>query len=86
MKKFYKYAAFLFFPLLAFQHPAVNAQGKQAKVVCVAFYNLENLFDTIDDPKIDDAELTPNGSGKWDSRKYYTKLSHMAEVISQIGD
>ncbi len=86
MKKFYKYASFLLFPLLAFQHPAVNAQGKQAKVVCVAFYNLENLFDTIDDPKIDDAEFTPNGSGKWDSEKYYTKLSHMAEVISQIGD
>ena len=86
MKKFYKYAAFLLFPLLAFQHPAVNAQGKQAKVVCVAFYNLENLFDTIRDLTIDDREFTPKGSGQWDSKRYYTKLSHLAEVISQIGD
>jgi hypothetical protein len=72
--------------LLTFQQSFVNAQGKQVKVVCVAFYNLDNLFDTIDDPKVDDAEFTPNGSGKWDSERYYTKLSHLAEVISRIGD
>jgi len=86
VKRFSKYAIFLLLPLLAFQHPAINAQGKKAKIVCVAFYNLENLFDTIRDPKIDDAEFTPKGSGQWDSKRYYTKLSHLAEVISQIGD
>jgi Endonuclease/Exonuclease/phosphatase family len=86
VKRFLKCAVFLLFPLLVFQHPAVNAQGKQAKVVCVAFYNLENLFDTIDDPNVDDVEFTPNGPSKWDSKRYYTKLSHLAEVISQIGD
>jgi hypothetical protein len=86
VKKFFKYAVFLLFPLLAFQQPVAQAQGKQAKVVCVAFYNLENLFDTIDDPNVDDVEFTPNGSSKWDSKRYYTKLSHLAEVISQIGD
>ncbi len=86
MKKFHKYALFILFPLMAFQQPAVNAQGKQAKVLCVAFYNLENLFDTIDDPKIDDAEFLPKASSQWDSKRYYTKLNHLAEVISQIGD
>jgi hypothetical protein len=86
VKKNYKFAFLLLFPLLAFQHPVTQAQVKQAKVVCVAFYNLENLFDTIDDPRTDDAEFTPKGSGKWDSKKYYTKLSNLADVISQIGD
>ena len=86
MKRFSKYAIFLLLPLLAFQHPAVNAQGKKAKIVCVAFYNLENLFDTIDDPNTNDEEFTPKGTAQWDSKRYYTKLSHLAEVISQIGD
>jgi hypothetical protein len=71
---------------MAFHQPGVNAQGKQAKVVCVAFYNLENLFDTIDDPNVDDFEFTPEGPSQWTSKRYYVKLSHMAEVISQIGD
>ncbi len=86
MKRFFIYAVFLLFPLVTLQTINANAQGKQAKVVCVAFYNLENLFDTIDDPNIDDVEFTPQGPGRWDSKKYYTKLSHLAEVISQIGD
>ena len=86
MKKFFKYAVFLLFPLLTFQQPVAQAQGKQAKVVCVAFYNLENLFDTIDDPNVDDVEFTPKGPSQWNSKRYYTKLSHLAEVISQIGD
>jgi hypothetical protein len=76
----------LLFPLLAFQQSNVHAQGKQAKVVCVAFYNLENLFDTIDDPKTNDEEFLPNSASRWNTKKYFTKLSHLAEVISQIGD
>ena len=86
MNRLFKYALFLLFPLLAFQQPAANAQGKQAKVLCVAFYNLENLFDTIDDPRTNDDEFTPKGASQWNSKRYYTKLSHLAEVISQIGD
>jgi hypothetical protein len=86
VNRLFKYALFLLFPLLAFQQPAANAQGKQAKVLCVAFYNLENLFDTIDDPRTNDDEFTPKGASQWNSKRYYTKLSHLAEVISQIGD
>lgn len=62
-----------------------NAQEKQYKVACVAFYNLENLFDTIDQPEVDDAEFLPNGSYNWNSERYYYKLNHMSDVISKIG-
>jgi hypothetical protein len=86
VKRTFIYTFIFFLPFLALQHSTANAQGKQAKVVCVAFYNLENLFDTIDDPKIDDAEFLPNGSGQWDTKKYLLKLNHLATVISQIGD
>ncbi|NOU19073.1 MAG: endonuclease/exonuclease/phosphatase family protein [Bacteroidales bacterium] len=59
-------------------------QGKkQYKVGCVAFYNLENLFDTI--PGSNDVQFTPDGVNKWNYEKYNQKLDHMSTVISQIG-
>jgi len=61
-----------------------SQEKKQYKVGCIAFYNLENLFDTI--PGDNDTEFSPNGKNKWDSHKYKTKLANMSDVISQIGD
>jgi len=62
----------------------VFAQGKkQYKVGCIAFYNLENFFDTIPSPN--DNEFTPDGVNKWNTEKYNKKLDHMSTVISQIG-
>ena len=64
----------------------VYAQQKQYKAGCIAFYNLENLFDTIDDPLTDDAEYLPDGPSKWNTERYNLKLQHMSEAIAQIGD
>lgn len=58
----------------------------KSKAACIAFYNLENLFDTVDDPNTNDAEFLPNGLNRWDSKRYAHKLDNMAFVISQIGD
>ncbi len=63
-----------------------QAQKKQYKIACIGFYNLENLFDTIDSPDTHDYEFLPDGKKVWNSEKYYKKLDKMAEVISQIGD
>jgi hypothetical protein len=49
------------------------------------FYNLENLFDTINDPKIDDEEFLPNSEKKYNSTAYWRKLNNMAKVIKSIG-
>lgn len=64
----------------------VSAQEKQYKVGCIAFYNLENFYDTINDPITRDDDFTPDGSYKWTSSRYYQKLDHISQVISQIGD
>ena len=64
----------------------LNAQEQQAyKVGLVGFYNLENLFDTIDDPLIQDEEFLPQGANQWNTEKYTTKLHNMAYAISTIG-
>jgi predicted extracellular nuclease len=71
---------FLFF--LAYQS---NAQKASYKVGLIGFYNLENLFDTINDPNIDDEEFLPDGSYHYTGEVYLDKLNHLSKVISQIG-
>ena len=61
-----------------------NEQRKQFAVYAVAFYNLENLFDTIDQPDVLDEEFTPHGGMRWTSLKYNNKLKNMSYAISQL--
>ncbi|MBQ3208381.1 MAG: endonuclease/exonuclease/phosphatase family protein [Alistipes sp.] len=50
----------------------------------VVFYNLENLFDTINDPDKLDEEFLPQGVKKWNSTKYYRKQSNLDKVFFDI--
>ncbi len=45
------------------------------------FYNVENLFDTINDPNINDEDFLPEGKNHWDTYKYNEKIKHINEVI-----
>ncbi len=63
----------------------IRAQEKEYKAGCIAFYNLENLFDTINTENVRDEEFTPEGPNKWTPERYLVKLDKLAEVISQIG-
>jgi predicted extracellular nuclease len=55
------------------------------KIHTVAFYNLENLFDTINDENKND-EASPIMEIRFNRGKIYReKVSNMANVISQIG-
>lgn len=59
------------------------AQDKKFKVHTVAFYNFENLFDTINDPDTYDEEYTPvNG---WTKKSYNKKLDNLSRVIIELG-
>lgn len=63
----------------------VNAQEKKYKIGCIAFYNLENLFDTVNDTTINDEDFLPEGDYKWTEDRYQKKLENMSSVIAQIG-
>ena len=63
----------------------VYAQRTGIQAVGIAFYNLENLFDTIpNNPLGRDLEYTPDGKNQWNSRKYYNKLHNLAFAISNL--
>lgn len=71
---------------LLFGNILLNAQNEaKYRIGCVAFYNIENLFDTIKQPEVNDIEFTPQGINNWNTKKYYEKLDRLAEVISKIG-
>lgn len=80
MKKLIAVAA-----LLVLCFTLTYAQGKKKyQVACIGFYNLENFYDTIDDPKKNDDEFTPAGPYGYNSRIYRDKVSKLEEVVSQI--
>lgn len=58
--------------------------AKKYSMYAIAFYNLENLFDTKDDPKINDEDFLPGNSYGWDENKYNKKVNNMSRVLADI--
>lgn len=61
------------------------SQQKEYKIISIAFYNVENLFDTENNPFTFDDDRTPDGDDVWTQEKYRDKLQKLAEVIPEIG-
>jgi predicted extracellular nuclease len=55
-----------------------------SKKYTVAFYNTENLFDTVYSGSKFDGEFTPDSSKNWNTVKYQKKIADLAHVISSI--
>lgn len=76
---------YILFSLLLLPLTAFSQQGADYKVASIGFYNLENLFDTLDTPDTNDADFLPGGRLLWNTEKYISKQHNMAKVISQLG-
>lgn len=78
------------FPLLLLSiilHAQKGAQQKtNHSVTAIAFYNFENLFDTLDDPYHFDEDFTPSGAYHYNSKIYNAKLHNLAIVLEQLGN
>jgi endonuclease/exonuclease/phosphatase family metal-dependent hydrolase len=48
------------------------------------FYNVENLYDTVNDPLTSDEEFTPSGKVPWTKERLETKIKHTGQVIADI--
>jgi hypothetical protein len=76
---------FLIACLALFMTNVSFAQEKEVRVGCIGFYNLENLFDTLDTPNVRDTEFTPKGEKLWNTVLYQEKLGNLAKVINEMG-
>ncbi len=51
----------------------------------LAFWNVENLFDLVDDPAVEgDEEFTPSGPNQWTVERMEIKLKNLASVINRM--
>lgn len=52
--------------------------------ITIAFYNVENLFDTIDNPNTNDNLFLPESKLNWNSKKIKQKIDHISRVLLSI--
>lgn len=58
------------------------AQKKNVRTI--GFYNVENLFDTLDTPNKYDEEFLPSGKKQWDSKRYIDKIKKINMVLDSM--
>src|SRR5689334_22025322 len=59
-------------------------KNKNYYISAIGFWNVENLYDTLNDVWKNDEEFTPIGTNAWTGSRYRTKIEHLAEVISKM--
>lgn len=80
--KLYKFALIIFLLLSI----STFSQKKKYQFRTIAFYNLENLFDTINDPeKLDERSPIMDIKERNRAKAYWSKIDNMAKVIADIG-
>ncbi|MGK0364847.1 MAG: putative extracellular nuclease [Saprospiraceae bacterium] len=58
--------------------------GTDKNIQRIAFYNVENLFDTVDDPNGRDEEFLPTAKKEWTMERYEKKLNQLAQVFEEM--
>ncbi len=65
--------------VLAVHAPRTAVCGERP--VTLMWWNVENLFDTRDDPETNDDEFTPSGSKRWTEKKLRLKCMRLSYVV-----
>ncbi len=85
MKRSAAIICFLVFSIIPLHSQEVSSQSS----LVIAWWNVENLFDTVNDPDPNpewgsDDEFTPEGKKQWTEERYQQKLRNLATVIRMI--
>lgn len=59
---------------------------KEILLLLVMFWNVENYFDTYDNPNTNDEEFTPMGENHWTRKKFEQKRDDIAKTIMLAAD
>ncbi|HMX79890.1 MAG TPA: endonuclease/exonuclease/phosphatase [Ferruginibacter sp.] len=61
------------------------SQKNSFRPAIIGFYNLENYYDTVNNPKVDDEEFLPESERHYGTRVFLDKVDRLASVVSQMG-
>jgi len=65
--------------------PSQNGMGKeQPRQMAILWWNVENLFDTRNDPQVDDREFTAEGRRHWTEKKLLLKRLRIAQTFRAV--
>ncbi|WP_299016288.1 endonuclease/exonuclease/phosphatase family protein [uncultured Polaribacter sp.] len=64
---------------------SISSKNQSKKITTIGFYNVENLFDTKDNPNTLDDAFTQKGKKQWSHKRYRIKIKKLGSVISQMG-
>lgn len=64
--------------------PSKEELSSETSDYIIGFYNVENLFDTSDDPNTQDEWFLPTSETEWNDEKYQKKLKDLAKVIDAL--
>jgi predicted extracellular nuclease len=85
MKNKYGFGLGALVVVMCYSCASVKPSGSSvSEEAIVAFYNVENLFDTINDPLTLDEDFAPTGKLQWNAPRYREKLSRISEVIDML--
>lgn len=59
---------------------------KEILLLLVMFWNVENYFDTYDNPSTTDEEFTPTGDNRWSRKRFEKKRDDIAKTIFLAAD
>lgn len=79
--KLYHLVLLAFIPIFSF-----SQEASTYKIRTIAFYNVENLFDTENDSLTFDDDRTPEGKDRWTAERYQKKVTRISKVLSEIGN
>jgi len=64
----------------------ISIKAEKKDTLYVASWNVENLFDNIDDPNKNDEEFTAQGHKEWTNERINDKMSNLASVIKYMNN
>lgn len=87
MKKYSNFTLILFLIFsTVFCSDVSESQNKSSSSFYVANWNVENLFDTVDDPAKNDEWFTPESEINWTEQKLQVKMSNLARLIKYMNN
>jgi len=70
--------------VFAIEPEVIQSKYEPKRNFTVVFYNVENLFDTVNQQGERDGQFTPSGNNKWTQERYNEQLTDISKVLISV--